>query len=182
MKRESYLENYLRMGVMKIKANMNKGFSLVELIVVVLIMAIVAVALAPQVMKWVENSRLSKDIDTRNTLREQCEIALADNAAFNCVKDKNYTITMTKTGGTDPTFVYTEDGSTPITPDPDSDAYWGNLLKVTGVNDFDDFQDKFTIKSNPGDDSIVLSVVVYRGGHTIASITGISGNNDIEID
>ncbi|MCI5848904.1 MAG: type II secretion system GspH family protein, partial [Lachnoclostridium sp.] len=31
----------------------NKGFSLVELIVVVLIMAIIAVALAPQVMKWV---------------------------------------------------------------------------------------------------------------------------------
>jgi prepilin-type N-terminal cleavage/methylation domain-containing protein len=46
----------------------NKGFSLVELIVVVLIMAIIAVALAPQVMKWVENSRKSTDIENYNAL------------------------------------------------------------------------------------------------------------------
>ena len=46
----------------------NKGFSLVELIVVVLIMAIIAVALAPQVMRWVENSRKSNDIETYNSL------------------------------------------------------------------------------------------------------------------
>ena len=46
----------------------NKGFSLVELIVVVLIMAIIAVALAPQVMKWVENSRKSNDIENYNAI------------------------------------------------------------------------------------------------------------------
>ena len=33
------------------KKRNNKGFSLVELIVVILIMAVIAVALAPQVMK-----------------------------------------------------------------------------------------------------------------------------------
>jgi len=53
----------------------NKGFSLVELIVVVLIMAIIAVALAPQVMKWVENSRKSNDIENYNALIEAANVA-----------------------------------------------------------------------------------------------------------
>ena len=56
----------------------NKGFSLVELIVVVLIMAIIAVALAPQVMKWVENSRKSNDIENYNALVEAANVAGTD--------------------------------------------------------------------------------------------------------
>ncbi len=43
------------------KKKRNKGFSLVELIVVILIMAVLAVALAPQVMKWVGNARKTRD-------------------------------------------------------------------------------------------------------------------------
>ena len=56
----------------------NKGFSLVELIVVVLIMAIIAVALAPQVMKWVENSRKSTDCSNYDAVVEAVNLALAN--------------------------------------------------------------------------------------------------------
>lgn len=56
----------------------NKGFSLVELIVVVLIMAIIAVALAPQVMKWVNESRKSADASTYDSVVAACQDALAD--------------------------------------------------------------------------------------------------------
>lgn len=56
----------------------NKGFSLVELIVVVLIMAIIAVALAPQVMKWVNESRISADASTYDSVVAACQDALAD--------------------------------------------------------------------------------------------------------
>lgn len=65
----------------------NKGFSLVELIVVVLIMAIIAVALAPQVMKWVEESRKSTDANNYDTIVEACNTALADQATL--VETKN---------------------------------------------------------------------------------------------
>ena len=63
----------------------NKGFSLVELIVVVLIMAIIAVALAPQVMKWVDNSRRSTDEDNYNEMIANAQVALTDKAAYNAV-------------------------------------------------------------------------------------------------
>lgn len=63
---------------MKKTKKSNKGFSLVELIVVVLIMAIVAVALAPQVMKWVGHSRTATDAQTYDTLVENIQLALAD--------------------------------------------------------------------------------------------------------
>ena len=65
----------------KAKKN-NKGFSLVELIVVVLIMAIIAVSLAPQVMKWVNNSRIATDVSTYDSLVANCQLALTDSAAY----------------------------------------------------------------------------------------------------
>lgn len=56
----------------------NKGFSLVELIVVVLIMGIIAVALAPQVMKWVDRARQSNDESNRASYESSIETAFAE--------------------------------------------------------------------------------------------------------
>lgn len=61
----------------KTKKN-NKGFSLVELIVVVLIMGIIAVALAPQVMKWVGTARDNSDSNSAKDLKNAVQVALAD--------------------------------------------------------------------------------------------------------
>ena len=46
---------------MKKESMNNKGFSLVELIIVIAIMAILIVVLAPQYLKYVEKSRVSAD-------------------------------------------------------------------------------------------------------------------------
>ena len=56
----------------------NKGFSLVELIVVVLIMGIIAVALAPQVMKWVGSSKITTDKNNADAIKSSVQTALAD--------------------------------------------------------------------------------------------------------
>ena len=60
----------------------NKGFSLVELIIVIAIMAILAAALAPQLMKYIEKSRVSTDASTCSSIESCVNAALADEDAY----------------------------------------------------------------------------------------------------
>lgn len=56
----------------------NKGFSLIELIVVIAIMAILVGVLAPNVMRYVRQSRVSADTQLADTIRTAVMTALAD--------------------------------------------------------------------------------------------------------
>lgn len=61
------------------KENMNdKGFSLVELIIVIAIMAILLVVLAPQYLKYVERSRNSTDLQNATEMVNALQIFAAD--------------------------------------------------------------------------------------------------------
>ena len=60
----------------------NKGFSLVELIIVIAIMAILAAALAPQLMKYIEKSRVSTDSTSCSSIESCVNAALADEKAY----------------------------------------------------------------------------------------------------
>ena len=61
------------------KKKMNdKGFSLVELIIVIAIMAILIAVLAPQYLKFVERSRKSADRDTVDQVIRAVQIDFAD--------------------------------------------------------------------------------------------------------
>lgn len=68
------------------KAN-NQGFSLVELIIVIAIMAVLVGVLAPQFIKYVENSRVQKDESAIEELRNATEIALSNEAIYRQVTD-----------------------------------------------------------------------------------------------
>lgn len=56
----------------------NKGFSLVELIIVIAIMAVLVVVLAPQYLKYVERSRNSTDVSNATAIVTACQVWAAD--------------------------------------------------------------------------------------------------------
>ena len=56
----------------------NKGFSLVELIIVIAIMAVLVGVLAPTYLQYVEKSKKSNDVSTVDSVINACEIAAID--------------------------------------------------------------------------------------------------------
>lgn len=66
--------------------NKNKGFSLVELIVVVAIMAVLVGILAPAYLSYVEKTRRGADEDMAEEVRHSIEVATAEICVYDEVK------------------------------------------------------------------------------------------------
>ena len=62
----------------KTKNKKNKGFTLVELIIVIAIIAILGIILAPQYIKYVDKSRWSTDQNNAKTLLKEVQTAVVD--------------------------------------------------------------------------------------------------------
>lgn len=73
----------------KVKKLNNKGFSLVEIIIVIAIMAVLSGVLAPQLIKYIEKSRKSADIQTAQTIATAVNAALADEKGYKDAGDTN---------------------------------------------------------------------------------------------
>ncbi len=63
------------------KETNNKGFSLVELVIVIAIMAVLVVVIAPQYTKFVKQARVSTDIQTAGEAATAINVAVAMNKA-----------------------------------------------------------------------------------------------------
>lgn len=75
----------------------NKGFSLVELIIVIAIMAILVGIVGTQVIPYIDKSRHAKDVQVLSGLCTDAMTAYSSNAA-NLDASTTYTITITKGG------------------------------------------------------------------------------------
>ena len=80
----------------------DKGFSLIELVIVIAIMAALIAILAPQYLKYVERSRISADETTADEMVKAGQVAAADpdsNMTADLVITWTATDTVTITGG-----------------------------------------------------------------------------------
>ena len=68
----------------------NKGFSLVELIIVIAIMSVLVGILAPQFIKYIEQSRRSRDIQTADQIREAFLADIADGNLSGAINETPY--------------------------------------------------------------------------------------------
>ena len=77
----------------------NKGFSLVELIVVIAIMAVLVGVLAPQFIKYVESSRRSTDVSNAETIRSAVLADIAEGSITGSAQGSKCTASIPSTLG-----------------------------------------------------------------------------------
>ena len=122
----------------------NKGFSLVELIIVIAIMAILVGVMAPQLIKYIEKTNVSSDVQLCKTLKTAMETAATDAAVAN---ETDYT----------KAFKAGDKGDTSSFPNPGGTVYMSSLEETLGVKDVADLNGQ--IKSTLGKKQKKLSYV-----------------------
>ncbi|MDR0838371.1 MAG: type II secretion system GspH family protein [Oscillospiraceae bacterium] len=129
----------------------SRGFSLVELIIVIAIMAVLVAVLAPQFIKYVENSRIQKDESAAAEVLRAVQIAIADETIYNDIPTTGTTVVVA--GGGPPT----------------SDVAALQTELATSIGTVPAFSSKK--HQAPGDDVYTINVTVGVGG----TVTGAWG-------
>lgn len=132
------------------KSLTNKGFSLVELIIVVAIMAVLIGVLAPQYLRYVEKSRLQKDNTSIAEIADVIKMMSAEESL----------IEKFKTSPTDPTTFVFEDGvfkGTSTAVDAAGNTALNDELKDT-IGDFDNI--KISSNTYGKDADITIKAIV----------------------
>lgn len=145
----------------------NKGFTLVELVIVVAILAILVGLLAPQYTKYVEKSRKAADASNMDEIVKVIKVYAADPA--NELEMGTYTITMSNTK----TAIATLIGSTKGTVQADGKATEGLAKELQeSIPDWWDTKVKSQKwGANGAYDDIIATVTVAKDGGTSVAYT-----------
>ncbi len=142
------------------KKKNNKGFSLVELIVVVAIMAVLLGVLVPTLVRHIETSKQSKDLSGIAEIANSMEIALANE------KFSDLDVVITCTGGT---VTVTKDATTIGTTTGDTlSADYVNEVLNNLKNQADSFEFKCSSKKYKAADA----VFTLKNEHVEATLGG----------
>lgn len=107
------------------KKTNNKGFSLVELIIVIAIMAILAGAIAPALIKYIDKSRRSNDVTSAKAIKTAVETALGTESYYELLTTGSVDAVIEVTPGKDTSSAAAGNEAVDITvtePQTDSDG------------------------------------------------------------
>ncbi|MBR1816597.1 MAG: type II secretion system protein [Lachnospiraceae bacterium] len=103
----------------------NTGFSLVELIIVIAIMAILAGAIAPALIRYIDKSRKSNDVTAAKTIKTAVETALSYEKSFELLTTGDESSTTDADGKTISYVGYIE-----IKPDVEYTGYGNHEIEL----------------------------------------------------
>ena len=137
----------------------NKGFSLVELIIVIAIMAILVGIVGTQVIPYINKSRKAKDVQQLSALCTAATTAYSSNASV-CT-DASYTITINASG------VSVATGTNSSTLETD----FKDLAKITKLSDL-------KLESNDGK-AIATITIVCKNTAPMVSVSEDTGKFEV---
>lgn len=142
----------------------NKGFSLVELIIVIAIMAILVGVMAPQLIKYIEKSNVSSDTQLCDSVRTAITTAMMDPAVIN-----------------DPAYSAPASGVHTLATLVVSGTVFGDaVLDTLGAADADavNSQLKSTTHNNAKANTVGISVEIVNSNNVIVYVPGGCGNGE----
>ena len=142
----------------------NKGFSLVELIIVIAIMAVLVGVLAPTYLQYVEKSKKSNDVSTVDSIINAVEIGAIDPEVMT---DKSVKLEITVLNTGSPTFAI-------VAKDKDNNdisttSKWKSVVEAAVGTDISLKSTNWTTKNASGSDegtAGTVKIVATRDGAT----------------
>ena len=124
----------------------NKGFSLVELIIVIAIMAILVGVMAPQLIKYIEKTNVSADVQLCDSVQTAITLALTDPDVLSATDNSQNQLSTLTDGGAHDLDMFGGVGT-------GNTVFTRAVIDVLGFNPFRTNIQQQQMKSSPASDS-----------------------------